>query len=86
VVEIFARIRRAMAPGGALVIAEPMSGVPGAELVSDVYFAFYLLAMGSGRPRSPAELERLLRAAGFASFRRFATARPMLASVLAAIV
>jgi len=66
------------------VIAEPMSGIRGAERVSDVYFAFYLLAMGSGRPRSPGQLEELLRAAGFASFRKAATAQPMIASVLVA--
>ncbi|HRD75425.1 MAG TPA: methyltransferase [Hyphomicrobiaceae bacterium] len=83
-VEIFANIRRALVPGGALVIAEPMSGIRGAERVSDVYFAFYLLAMGSGRPRSPGQLEELLRAAGFASFRKAATAQPMIASVLVA--
>lgn len=77
-------IRRALAPGGTLLIAEPMSGIPEARRVSDVYFAFYLQAMGSGRPRSPAELETLTRAAGFRHFRRYRTARPMLASVVAA--
>ena len=54
------RILRAVAPrlppGGTLLLAEPMAETPGAEPVGDAYFGFYLLAMGSGRPRTPAEL------------------------------
>ena len=41
-----------------------MAGTPGAEPIGDAYFGFYLLAMGSGRPRTPSELRRLLREAG----------------------
>ena len=37
---------------------------------------FYLLAMGSGRPRTAAELADLLRRAGFARLRTVATRRP----------
>ena len=29
-----------------------MAGTPGAEPIGDAYFGFYLLAMGSGRPRT----------------------------------
>jgi demethylspheroidene O-methyltransferase len=83
---LLANIRRGLPPGGMLVIAEPMSATRDAERVADVYFAFYLLAMGSGRPRSPAALERLLAAAGFGRFRRVETARPMLVSLLIAHV
>ena len=49
------------APGGTLLVAEPMAGTPGAEPIADAYFAFYLLAMGSGRPAAD-ELGALLRA------------------------
>ena len=45
-------IRRALPADGTLLIAEPISGVRGAEPIGDAYFAFYLLAMGSGRPRT----------------------------------
>ncbi len=46
--------RAALPPGGTLLLAEPMAGTPGAEPVGDAYFGFYLLAMGSGRPRTAA--------------------------------
>ncbi|MGH6623261.1 MAG: methyltransferase [Burkholderiaceae bacterium] len=52
-------------PDGVLLIAEPMAGTAGAETVGDVYFNFYLLAMGRGQARTPEELTCLLRAAGF---------------------
>jgi demethylspheroidene O-methyltransferase len=67
--------RGALEPGGAVVIAEPMAGVRGAETVGAAYFAFYLLAMGSGRARTPAEYGALLHEAGF---RRVRTLRPRL--------
>ena len=50
-----------------------MAGTPGAE----PYFAFYLLAMGSGRPRTAAELAQLMEAAGFEQVRTHATRFPM---------
>ncbi len=40
--------REALPPGGRLVLAEPMSGTPGAGPITDAYFGLYLLAMGSG--------------------------------------
>ena len=58
-------VRSALEVGGTLIVAEPMAETPGAERVGDAYFAFYLLAMGSGRARTAAELTRLLREAGF---------------------
>lgn len=74
----------ALPPGGRLMIAEPMAGTPGAEPVGDAYFGFYLLAMGSGRPRTSAELAQMARAAGFASVQERRTRRPLLARVLLA--
>ncbi|MBE7219123.1 MAG: methyltransferase domain-containing protein [Caulobacteraceae bacterium] len=76
--------RAALPPGGLLVVAEPMSGVRGAERVADAYFGFYLLAMGSGRARTLAEHRDLMLAAGFDRVRRLRTARPFLTSVLVA--
>jgi demethylspheroidene O-methyltransferase len=77
-------IHEALPPGGTLFIAEPMAETRGAEPVGDAYFGFYLLAMGSGRPRSAAEIAAMLRLAGFARPRRIRTAMPLTASVIVA--
>ena len=81
---ILRRVREAMPADGTLLIAETMAGTPGAEPVGDGYFGFYLLAMGSGRPRTAAELTALLQAAGFTRVREVRTARPMLVRILEA--
>lgn len=78
--------RAALDPGGVLMIAEPMAGTRGAEPVGDGYFGIYLLAMGSGRPRTAAELTDMARAAGFGRVRERRTAQPMLVRVLTAEV
>lgn len=70
--------------GGTLLIAEPISGVRGAEPIGDAYFAFYLLAMGSGRPRTFARLREMLLDAGFADVVLRPAPMPMLASVMTA--
>ncbi|MGF1552338.1 MAG: methyltransferase [Paracoccaceae bacterium] len=80
---ILTRARASLAPGGRLAVAEPMAGLPGARRTG-AYFALYLLAMGSGRLRTPAEIARLMRAAGFARPRPVATARPMLTGLMVA--
>ena len=76
--------RRALPANGTLILAEPMSGTRGAEPIGAAYFGFYLLAMGSGRPRTPEELRGLLAAAGFDRARLVATATPMLTRLLVA--
>jgi demethylspheroidene O-methyltransferase len=48
------------------------------------YFGFYLLAMGSGRPRDRSELEAMLRSAGFREMRSHRTPLPLICSVLSA--
>jgi len=67
---LLARIRAALPQGGTLLVAETMAGTPG--------------AMGSGRPRTAAELTDLLRRAGFSRVREARTARPMLVRALVA--
>ena len=74
----------ALPPGGRLILAEPMAGTPGAEPVGDAYFGFYLLAMGSGRPRRAEELHAMLRQAGFAASTERATRRPLLTRLIVA--
>lgn len=79
-------IRAALPPSGTLVIAEPMARTPGAERAGDAYFGFYLLAMGSGRPRAPVEIFSLLRSAGFAKSRLLRTALPLTTRAIVATV
>lgn len=74
---ILRAVHRALPDDGVLLLAEPMSDTPGAEPVGDAYFGLYLLAMGSGRARTPDELEALLRAAGFEELRWVRTAMPL---------
>jgi len=81
---LLANIRRSLAPGARLLIAEPMARVPGAEAMGEAFFGLYLWAMGSGRPRSPGEIAAMCRAAGFAAARPVATAQPVNASVVLA--
>lgn len=69
---------------GTVVIAEPMSGTREAPRVADVYFGLYLWAMGSGKPRTAAELGELLRRAGFDAPRLARTRLPMNVQVLVA--
>lgn len=84
VLHVLKAIRRAITPGGTLLVAEPLSGVRGVERTSDAYFGIYLMAMGRGRPRSYADITRLLTAAGFRAPRLLRTRRPMLTSVIEA--
>lgn len=72
----------ALPPGGTLIVAEPMSGVKGAEPIGDAYFGFYLLAMGSGRPRTEAENRSLMEQAGFVDIVAVRTSRPMLTGLI----
>ncbi len=68
---------RALPPKGTLLLAEPMSGTPGAEPVGNAYFGFYLLAMGRGRPRTPGDLRQMLLTAGFSSAQLLHTHQPL---------
>ena len=78
-------VHDALPPGGTLFIAEPMAGVRGVEPVGDAYFGFYLLAMGSGRPRTHAEIAAMLRQAGYERPRPLKTAMPLTTSVMTAL-
>lgn len=81
---LLANIRASLTPGARLLIAEPMARISGAEPMGEAFFGLYLWAMGSGRPRSPAEIITMLKNAGFASARTVATAQPVNASVIIA--
>jgi demethylspheroidene O-methyltransferase len=81
---LLANIRASLAPGARLLIAEPMAQIPGAEPMGEAFFGLYLWAMGSGRPRSPADIIAMLRSAGFSRAQVVATAQPVNASVIIA--
>jgi len=81
---LLAAAYRALPPKGVLLLAEPMMGTPGAETVGDAYFGFYLLAMGSGRARSPQVLQDMLGAAGFSSSQLVRTRQPLQSRLIVA--
>ncbi len=81
---LLAAAHHALEPGGSLILAEPMSGVSGAQHMADAYFGFYLLAMGTGRARTPETLLMMLKEAGFAEAMVIPTRRPLLTSLIVA--
>ena len=83
---ILRAVRQALPADGTLILAEPMSGTPGAEAMGDAYFGFYLLAMGRGRPRTAAQLRGLLQAAGFTGVRLLPTRIPLQVRLIVARV
>ena len=84
VMTLLRAIRSMLPADGTLLIAEPISGTRGAEPIGDAYFAFYLLAMGSGRPRTFVRLKEMLAEAGFTDIALRPAAMPMLASIVTA--
>lgn len=65
VTNLLAAVYAALPKGGRLIISEPMSGGDVPDAITDTYFAFYTLAMGTGRTRSAARIAELVTAAGF---------------------
>jgi len=84
VLDLLAAIRRALPAGGTLLIAEPMSGTEGAEPIGAAYFGFYLMAMGRGRSRTPADFDALLRRSGFGRLRVLRSPSPLQTGLLMA--
>lgn len=78
------KVKSSLAPDGRLLIAEIMSGARGAETISDAYFGLYLFAMGRGRPRTAAEIQQLLREAGFSQARPIRTRRSIITQLIVA--
>lgn len=73
----------ALPPGGRLIVSEPMSGGDMPERAGDVYFAFYTMAMGTGRVRSQARIAEMCRAAGFEDVSMPKPIRPFITTALA---
>jgi len=72
-------------PGGRIIISEPMSGGDRPDPITDVYFAFYTLAMRTGRTRSREAIAGMVRDAGFDGIATPRPARPYITSVLTAV-
>jgi demethylspheroidene O-methyltransferase len=69
VLRLLRNVRAAMEPGQTLVIAEPMAGNRSrGQRYATAYFGVYVMAMGSGRCRTPEEIGALARQAGFSRF------------------
>lgn len=77
-------IYAALPKGGTLLIAEPLAATKSAIAMGEAYFGLYLHAMGSGRPRTYAEIKAMLCIAGFTKVRRTQTAIPLTASIIIA--
>jgi demethylspheroidene O-methyltransferase len=84
VLKLLRSIRRQLPADGTLLVAEPMAGHEDSHRVADAYFGFYLLAMGSGRARTPAEIGDLLRQAGFNHHRLLKNQMPILTQIILA--
>ena len=83
VLRLLRNVRAAMEPGQVLVIAEPMAGARSrGQQLTTAYFGIYVLAMGSGRCRTPAEIIALAQAAGFSRF----DIRPCRSALMATLV
>jgi demethylspheroidene O-methyltransferase len=85
VADLLRAVYAALPPGGRLIVSEPMSGGTRPDPQTDVYFAFYTLAMRTGRTRSQAEIAGLCRDAGFVDLRSLPARRPYITSVLTAV-
>lgn len=84
VAQILASARAALAPGGRVLIAEPMTGAGGRDRVADAYFGLYLLAMGRGQARTPREIGAFAARAGFSRVRLLRARTPSLLRILVA--
>ena len=69
--KILSAVRKAVPPGGRLILAEPMAETPGAAAMGHAYFGFYLWAMGRGRSRSAQTITQMLKDAGFTSVSQY---------------
>lgn len=85
VADLLTKAFAALPPGGRLIVSEPMSGGARPDPVGDVYFAFYTMAMGTGRARSAATIADMCRAARFDAVRIPRAPRPYVTSALSCI-
>jgi demethylspheroidene O-methyltransferase len=84
--QLLQKIHDALPVGGILLLAEPMaktySQSADGPTQTDVYFHFYLLAMGAGRLRTPEELMLMMSKAGFVGLELLPNNMPIHARIL----
>ena len=80
VADLMSKCFDSLPDGGRLVISEPMLG----SRAGDVYFAFYTMAMRTGRTRSCAEISDICRRAGFGRVEVPKAPRPFVTSAVIA--
>lgn len=85
VAALLSKVYEALPPGGRLIISEPMGGGARPDRSGDIYFAFYTMAMQTGRTRSAAEISQLCEAAGFTKIQSPRPSRPFVTRVLTAV-
>ncbi|WP_415922645.1 methyltransferase [Tateyamaria sp. SN6-1] len=83
--DLLAKVFDALPPGGRLIVSEPMGGGARPARAGDVYFAFYTMAMQTGRARSAADIRALLEQAGFAQIKCPKPARDYVTGVVTAV-
>lgn len=84
VLALLRKVFDALPDGGRVVVSEPMKGATRPTRAGDAYFAFYCMAMGTGRARTPDQITALLQAAGFDAVTDHKSTRPFITSVLSA--
>ena len=67
--DLLAAVYEVLPAGGRLIISEPMGGGGTPDRAGDVYFAFYTMAMQTGRARSADEIGAMCKDAGFANIK-----------------
>ncbi len=82
VLTVLRAIHDALPLGGALLLAEPMAQTDGQPSSTDPYYHFYLMAMGSGRLRTPQALNALMTQAGFTHIELVPNPMPLHAQLL----
>lgn len=82
---LLSKIHDTLPPGGRLIISEPMSGGTRPDRITDVYFAFYTMAMGTGRTRSAARIAEMCVQAGFEGIATPRARRPFVTSVVTCV-
>ncbi|WP_293573249.1 methyltransferase [Phaeobacter sp.] len=81
VAQLLQRVFNALPSGGKIIVSEPMLT---GQRATDVYFAVYTLAMGTGRTRSADQIGTMLREVGFVRVNCLNTHRKYITEVVVA--
>ena len=80
VTALLKKVYNALPIGGQLIISEPMSGGKHPNKSGDVYFAFYTMAMRTGKARSANQISQMCLNAGFSNVKIPRSPRPFITS------